>query len=684
MKTSGRQPTVRRSTALSVCSALLFLLLLLPWPARAQEDRGQQIAAANGDDEVVYLDPNGFIRVYDPTGSPQITWVSPEGGWSAVALGDFTGEGDDEIVAVGGEGANSRLVIYDPVVASGAVDAGQQFNGVPWKTLFATYVAGTPRLVAVGEFNAAVTGREIVYTTDAPAEGSDPRSKISILMQTASPADGTAWTEYATLFTGQQWSDISTGDLEVSGVDNIALIDEDRGVLSVFRLLNGALARYYLSSSDSREWSSSAIGNVDPETAQPELVLVRRADRPLASLIVWRYQAPDEFVDVYLRDFNPSPRVVFLADINGGGESEIFMLRNVTRTAGCPAPYSTAPFQLIMRNRGPDRPPAFEVCLDQANTFRYGVRADLAGDGKQEVIVLSPTQLRVFSNLDATFTVTNVTVSSNARMLAAGNLDKAGAVKPNTLTTSQNRLAYTVNAGSQSSTQQVQIDNSASSTPIPLRIHTSPRADFVRWSRSSSSTQATLTVSVDAAELLPDITYATNLLIDAPGVTVSNTPLQIAVLVKVESGLVVKPAAGALLVSPCSGASAPLPYALRVFGSNGMTFSASVGAGPVAEIQASAAAPAAAMALDEAAQTAISWPVVGAPWISSAESPTTTVPSTITLQINPAALGAFNQAHISVDGRLDAVSYPRVANITVLCTDYPVFLPAVYREQWPD
>ena len=81
---------------------------------------------------------------------------------------------------------------------------------------------------------------------------------------------------------------------------------------------------------------------------------MRRADRPLASLIVWRYQAPDKFVDVYLRDFNPSPRVVFLADVNGTGDSEMFMLRNVTRTAGCPPPYTTPPVQLIMRDRGPD------------------------------------------------------------------------------------------------------------------------------------------------------------------------------------------------------------------------------------------------------------------------------------------------------------------------------------------
>ena len=175
--------------------------------------------------------------------SPKITWVSPEGGWSAAALGDFTGEGDDEIVAVGGKDGAARLVIYDPVVASGSVDADQEFNGIPWKQLYITNLPATPRLVATGEFDPAVPGREIIYTTDAPPDpNGNPQSVVTILVQTASPADGTAWRTLTSITTGQVWSDISTGDLELTGVDNAALIDEDRGVLAVYRLVNNDAA----------------------------------------------------------------------------------------------------------------------------------------------------------------------------------------------------------------------------------------------------------------------------------------------------------------------------------------------------------------------------------------------------------------------------------------------------------
>jgi hypothetical protein len=80
----------------------------------------------------------------------------------------------------------------------------------------------------------------------------------------------------------------------------------------------------------------------------------------------------------------------------------------------------------------------------------------------------------------------------------------------------------------------------------------------------------------------------------------------------------------------------------------------------------------------------VTWPIRDLPWISSATSPTTTVPSTITLTLEPVAFTFFNQAHVSVDGLLGGTSYPRVANITVVCTDNPAYLPFVPVDNWPN
>ncbi len=661
-------------------ACLLLLFLLLPPPAaQAQENPGAWLVEPNNDDEVVYVDPQGFVRVYDPAGNPPIAFASPQGGWEIVALGDFTGEGDKEIVAIGASGPGGRLVIYDPVVASGTVDADQQFNGVPWKQLYSVDLPYVPRLVAVGEFDPNVAGQEIAYTTDGPPTGAgDATSIITVLAQSANPPDGTAWRVLATQTSKQAWSDISTGDLALEGIDQIVVIDEDRGTLNAFRLVNGSLDLFYELSSSSRAWSDSAIGHVDPATAQPELVLVRHADRPLASLVVLRYEAPDKFVDVYLRDFAPSPRVVFLADINVTGEEEIFMLRNVTRTAGCPPPYNTAPFQLIMRNGGPDRPPAFEVCLDQTNSFRYGAGGDLNGDGRDEVIVISAAQLRIFSNVDSSYSVANVAVSSNARTIAAGNLDKAGAVKPNTLAVQPETLVFSVAAGARSDPKTLQLSNSGTAgTPFPLVVNVLPQTPFVRWTLSSPQTPATLSVVVDAAELLPGLTYAAELRIDSFGVSVTNTPYRVPILIEVKDGLVVRPHAANVLFLDCKDQPAH-QFELKVLGSPGITYRAVVDGVSLAEQPAEEDVAPAPQETDVR-----SWPVRDASWISSAQSVTNTVPSSITLTFDTSRAAPLNQARVTVTGQSGAATYTRTADITLLCTENPLYLPHVAQSLLP-
>ncbi|MCB0185083.1 MAG: VCBS repeat-containing protein, partial [Caldilineaceae bacterium] len=92
-------------------------------------------AAVNEDAEVVYLDSNGFIRVWEPqppTNESAVAWVSPEGGWRDLTLADVNGDGDLEILAVGGEAYTGRLVIYDPVLTEGAIVPDQIINTIPW------------------------------------------------------------------------------------------------------------------------------------------------------------------------------------------------------------------------------------------------------------------------------------------------------------------------------------------------------------------------------------------------------------------------------------------------------------------------------------------------------------------------------------------------------------------------
>jgi hypothetical protein len=67
------------------------------------------------------------------------------------------------------------------------------------------------------------------------------------------------------------------------------------------------------------------------------------------------------------------------------------------------------------------------------------------------------------------------------------------------------------------------------------------------------------------------------------------------------------------------------------------------------------------------------------PWITNAQSPTTTVPSTISLTIDPTGLAPFSQAHVVVAAQLGGQTLTRTATIDVLCTDRPLYMPVVQR-----
>ena len=138
--------------------------------------------------------------------------------------------------------------------------------------------------------------------------------------------------------------------------------------------------------------------------------------------------------------------------------------------------------------------------------------------------------------------------------------------------------------GDRSQPQTIELSNSAANgAPIPLQIHVSPQVDYIRWSLSSDSTPATLSVFIDAAELLPDITYAAELIIESVGVSVTNTPYRIPILIRVDKGMIIRPAGISVVLSPC-GASPALPQLdLRVLGTAGITFGAVVDAGPARE-----------------------------------------------------------------------------------------------------
>ncbi|MBK8049252.1 MAG: hypothetical protein IPK16_20330 [Anaerolineales bacterium] len=535
-------------------------------PSTADAAPATALLVAHARDEIVYIDPEGVIRalqqaVVGGALSYKEIWHSPDGGWRNAALGDFTNDGDAEIVAISESDTDFQLIIYDPVITSGEVDPDNGFGDLYWKILYRTSLPGRPTLILTGEFDPENPGQEIVYVYDPPeAGGAIPNAQVVILTQTNDPVDGTAWTTLAEMRNDDMWTDIASGNLEVTGIDNLVLIDEDQSRLSVYRLVNNTFFEYYFNASDTKPWQSAVVGQFDPTSALPELALGRTADRPLPTLLVWRYNGRDGFDEVYGRDFNPAPRHLFMANItgsasDGSSDDEVFFLRFANRTTTCSAPYTTPPFQLIMRNRGPDTPTTFEVCLDTANAFRYGAGGDVDGDGKDEIGVISPTQLRVFNSPDTTTEATDYTLRSNGLTIAMGNLDLNGSAQPDTLAVGNENQEINyqdVEAGTKTAETIVQLVNSTNSPqPITFYVDVKPPVSFVHWSLNTNTTPALMTVYVDASELLPNITYGANIVVNSTQRRVANVPLTIPVLVIVKDGLVVRPAEKAVVAIPC-------------------------------------------------------------------------------------------------------------------------------------
>ena len=116
-------PRLRRRLHLGILTAFLvaqFAVLLL-WPHSVQA-----ATSADPNDEIVYIDSDGVIRVLDTQGDPLVDFVSPSNGWERLGLADVNDDGDMEILALKESGGTTTVAVFDPVVYKGALDPNKK------------------------------------------------------------------------------------------------------------------------------------------------------------------------------------------------------------------------------------------------------------------------------------------------------------------------------------------------------------------------------------------------------------------------------------------------------------------------------------------------------------------------------------------------------------------------------
>ncbi|MEM7129511.1 MAG: hypothetical protein AAF702_24475 [Chloroflexota bacterium] len=408
-------------------------------------------AVDNVDEELVYLDDEGTIRVLDtsPGNHGELTWSSPEDGFVDVAAGDFNIDGDYEIVGIKNSTNRGRIVIYDPVISDSESTPDGWFGDVPWRTLADIQTNNTLTLLAVGELDTFFPGDEILYGIELE----DDESGIRVITADSQSPDGTGWRNDEPHIASDfawRWDEVTVGNIDGESTDEVVLMgsqtisDVNTSLLHFYRVNTSSLegkVPFAQQDRTSIRWRSAAVGEVKNLGSQEVVVIGEAVNNANDNIHIFNYTpSPSggimDYADGNDRDFvNPSPLVTFLADITGivnnQRDEELFFLRSV------PAGNTDAP-RFFARNQGNDttlNTNVFDLALDSDNGWQGGTGADVDSDGKDELVLIRDTKIRIYTEPDTpeddgTLQADDFTLSTNGTHIIGANLDANGAQVP--------------------------------------------------------------------------------------------------------------------------------------------------------------------------------------------------------------------------------------------------------------
>ncbi|MFO7634652.1 MAG: VCBS repeat-containing protein [Caldilinea sp.] len=621
-----------------------------------------QAPSADASKEIVYLDGNGFIRVLDIYhGEKQVQWVSPTSGWRSIALGDFDNDGDMEIVAVRGTPGGAiapELAIFDPVVATGTPIQGQEINGIPWKQLYSIPLPSRPELVFAGNFDPNIPGDEIgvsreIVASDGAASGD--KTRVIIYKQTSLNPDGTDWTVHVQRDFSQTWNRVAVGNLDLSGGDEVAFVDEDKGEFNVYRPDAGFSKIGGPGGSSSRPMRDVAFGQY-LRGGNLEVLAVRKESSKLEPTFeVYQYDNVNFQLNYATGDrLSPGPRVIAAGDINGSNDDdEAIMVRRCT--GDC--------VRMIVRNDGGDgviQQFLDGLPLDSDDGFRAVAAGDIDGDGRDEIVIMRDNKIRYFPDAHTSAAFVDVNVSTDRRNLVIGDLDRNGFISGPVIGSTPAQVMETAYFGFVS-TGVIQLQNIATADAVPFVATTSASwltvSPNVGLIPGRNSAPLNITYRIDATTLPAGNQFKATIIFTASAPNVVNSPFNVPVTIDVELppfGAV--PSEVTAFVYPCEEPFVEQSLTMDVVGFPGAKFSARV-LDPVAATATSSlqgnffvgelaengvlltdsmgaqftlpdddVRPAAVENFDWLSET---------PWVTAVSSPVDTLPTTISLTISP-------------------------------------------------
>lgn len=737
--------SMRRRTSLWLLAALILSQVAGLGIAPKSVLAATTAPSSEPSEEIVYLSDTGIIRIYDREPNPNlpgnatVDWESPTGGWEYLALGDFNNDTDMEIAALRQSGDNFVWAVFDPVLARGGGDPNRKTpNGIPWDILYESQPEpGIIQFIISGNFDVNIPGDELAIGW----QDANNRSYVRIMKAAGSTIGndgnptGRGWEMHTQRDFDQRYSFAASGQIYISGIsglgdspaDELVLIDKHsaRSRMDVFAIDKD----WYLvdaKSSTSQELREVAIGQMiagGPE----EIALIRSTQTPTEnSLLVYEVQIENGIwglEDEWTWAFAPKPETVFLADITGNGDQEVWFLRKHPSEDGA---------RLIMRDEWGNDSEIFEddpieKSLSNGgadNGFLAGVGADVDGDGKDEVVIMRDDRIRVYTRPDESTgdsTISEHRVPTNSRTILAGNLDAIGFVEGPSFGTNLTRIEASVPVGTTSGNWQVQVNNITTATPVTFSVLKPANATWINVNPTVATTPATINVSFDARNLEVGV-YTSELSLNAAGVLNSPFPIEVELTV---TPAVISFQPNAVVNVTCVAGDTGSPYTLNVNvgGTNGLNYRGAVIASPDETTAASQEAQTARLAeiaagaelaangdiilydaqgntrtiptgipaglpsggdVSASAVLSTAWPIDSTiNWITSVTSDRTSVPSNLTIVIDTSVLGEDYDSQTAV---LTLVADSRAGTppdnvfllpITTMCATSQLMLPVV-------
>ena len=475
---------------------IIFLLTFICWGSS-----GAHATYVVADDELAYLDTQGFIVIVDPVteaGATPFSWRSPTGGYTDIATLDSNGDGVDELVGV----ASPQLRLLTPKDTG---DPLPQFShDLPANFRYLS--------VVTGDFIPGDGGRDEILV-----QRTDNREGVGYSVQIYNGDDtGRSWQLVFDEAYITPWFRIAAGNIDGLEGDEIIMVrngDADHPDKRIFIKkyapadANGPWITL-LNQTSSYPWLDLATGNTHTvNNGSADEIILSRGDvvSDYDSLLVYQFQPNYTLADAPGGSSKHFPYFTDIAvgDVNRNGDDELFVIRDPRRDDG---------YSLVGYNWGSDTMPSpWQLALGR--DLQAVAMGDVDGDHRAEVVVADTDSYRIYTSPEVDYSQSGDQAANfNSKVvIRLGNYDGSGiSSEPPHMVVAPTFLGFEMKrAQTLPTSQSFSVYNQGGGALyLHADIHTLSGGDWLEVTPRDALAPATFTVRIkDAARNLGVGTY---------------------------------------------------------------------------------------------------------------------------------------------------------------------------------